>query len=454
MPPQPSQRHDLPRVLSPTHAWAIVVGIIIGSAIFLVPHEMMAAVGNTRTLYAVWITGGLLTLFGAMSYAELAAMRPHTGGDYVFLHDAYGRPTAFLYTWTQAIISTPASLAAIAIGLMRILSAFAALSLLDRHATAHLQWSQIFAIIAVWIVAALNIISTQESANVQRALTWLKILLVLIIAGFCFSGYQHGGWHNLATHSIGARGGLGGFMVALVAALWAYDGWSNIVYVAGEVKDPGRSLPIALIGGVLTVGILYVLTNLAIQFVLPASAIAASASPAASALRVVAGTLGALLVSVGMTVSVCANFVGSSLSCARIPFAAATDGIFPHWLAAVHPRFKTPWAALTLQAILASLLLLAVGTFQGLFSLAIFSEWLFYALATSTVFIFRRREPNARRPYRVTGYPVVPAIFILAALGLLIFSFSENPHQSLIGCAVILAGIPLHLWLERRKAKL
>jgi APA family basic amino acid/polyamine antiporter len=194
------------------------------------------------------------------------------------------------------------------------------------------------------------------------------------------------------------------------------------------------------------------LTNVAIQYVLPAAAIAAADRPAADAMRVVAGQAGATLVSIGMAVSICATFVGSSLSGARVPFAAARDGLFFKQLAHVSPRFQTPSTALVLQAVLSTLLLLAIGRFQALFSLAIFGEWLFYALTASTIFVFRHREPNVTRPYNIWGYPVLPALFILAAAVLLVFSFADQPRNSLIGTAIILLGIPVHYLLQRRSA--
>ena len=445
--------HDLPRVLSASNAMAIVVGIIIGSGIFLVPREMMAAVGSSRMVYAVWIAGGLLSLFGAMSYAEVAAMKPRVGGEYAFLLDAYGPMTAFLYTWTWTTIAKPATIATIAAGLMRVLGTFSALSFLTREAFLHLLWSQVLAIVVTWLITGLNIVSTLESANVQTVLTWLKVLMIVIIAGFCFTSLQHGSWHNVTTGFAGARGGFAGFMVALIAALWAYDGWSDVTQMAGEVKNPQRSLPLALVGGVVIVGALYMLTNAAIQYILPAAAIAGAERPAADALRLVAGHLGAALVSVGMAISIAATFVGSSLSGARVPFAAARDKLFPSVLARIHPRFHTPWASLVMQAVISSLLLLAIGKFQALFSLAIFSEWAFYALTAATVFVFRVREPETPRPYRVTGYPVVPALFILAALVLLVFSFLDQPRNSIAGAIVILCGVPLHIWFQQRGAR-
>jgi len=241
-------------------------------------------------------------------------------------------------------------------------------------------------------------------------------------------------------------------MIALVAALWAYDGWSDVVTMAGEVERPQRSMPLALVGGVAIVGALYMLTNAAIQYVLPAAAIATADRPAADAMRVVAGQWGATLVSIGMAVSICATFVGSSLSGARVPFAAARDGLFFKELAHVSSRFQTPSSALVLQAVLSSLLLLAIGRFQALFSLAIFSEWLFYALTASTIFVFRRREASAARPYSIWGYPVLPVLFILAAVVLLVFSFADQPRNSLVGSAIILSGVPLHYFLQRKPA--
>jgi APA family basic amino acid/polyamine antiporter len=445
--------HDeLPRVLTATNALAIVVGIIIGSGIFLVPREMMAAVGSSRMVYAVWITGGMLSLFGAMSYAEVAAMRPRVGGEYAFLHDAYGPLTAFLYTWTWTMIAKPASIATIAAGLMRVLGTFPVFAFLDHVAVAHLLWSQVMAIAATWLITGLNIVSTRDSAQVQTVLTWLKVVMILVIAGFCFASVKYGNWHNFGTKFTGARGGFAGFMIALIAALWAYDGWSDVSQLAGEVQKPQRSLPVALIGGVTIVGALYMLTNAAIQYVLPSAVIAATDRPATDALQLVAGNLGAGLVAVGMAVSIGATFVGSSLSGARVPFAAARDRLFPSVLGEIHPRFKTPWVSLLLQAVLSSLLLLAIGRFQALFSLAIFSEWLFYALTAATVFVFRVREPDAFRPYRVTGYPVVPALFILAALVLLVFSFMDQPRESIAGALVILCGVPVHYLFQRSKS--
>lgn len=388
-----------------------------------------------------------------MTYAEVAALRPKYGGEYAFLREAYGDLVGFLYMWTWITIAKPASIATIAAGLARVLATFPVFHFFEQPAFGPLLWSQVFAIAMTWLITGLNILGTRKSGNVQLALTWLKILLIVVIAGFCFGAAgSHGSWHNFATEFTGARGGFSGFMIALIAALWAYDGWSDVTQMAGEVQKPQRSLPLALIGGVAIVGGLYMLTNAAIQYVMPAATIAAADRPAADALRMIAGSWGAGLVSIGMAVSICATFVGSTLSGARVPFAAAHDGLFFRQLAHVHPRFRTPSTALILQAVLSSLLLLVIGRFQALFSLAIFAEWFFYALTASTVFVFRRREPDVKRPYSVWGYPVLPVLFIAAAVVLLVFSFADQPRNSMIGTAIILLGIPVHYAFQRRRA--
>jgi APA family basic amino acid/polyamine antiporter len=238
-------------------------------------------------------------------------------------------------------------------------------------------------------------------------------------------------------------------MAALVAALWAYDGWNDLNLVAGEIKRPERNIPIALIAGVATVGVLYVLVNAGVQYVMPASAIAASARPASDAVALIMGHWGAAIVSAGMAISMLVTLNGTIMSGARIPYAMARDGYFFRSLAEVHPRFRTPGAAIVVQAALSIVLLLLGGSFRQLFSLAIFAEWLFYMIAGSTVFVFRWRAPEAVRPYRVAGYPVVPALFIAAAAVLLYYTFRENWPNSLYGSLVILAGVPFFGWFRR-----
>jgi len=441
----PAKSHDLPRVLGTSHATAIVVGTLIGSGIFLVPYEMMRATGSSGLVYLAWIAGGLLSLFGAMTYAELSAIMPYTGGEYVYLRGAYGDFTAFLYMWTWFAVAKPASIASVTMGLARTLAIFHTFAWLDRpafRAPFAVAWGQLFAIAVTWLISGLNYLGIKKAGDFQLIFTWLKGILILVIAGICFAAAGH--WNNFRTVYAHAHGGFGGFMIALIAALWAYDGWNDLTMVSGEVRNPQRSLPIALIAGLGIVSVLYMATNAAIQYILPATQIAASPRPAVAALQAVTGHWGAALVSIVMALSIFVTLNGTVMSGARVPFAAARDGLFFRRMGDIHPRFQSPSTSLIVQALLTTALLLAVGRFQQLFELAIFSEWLFYMITSTTIFYYRRTQPAATT-YRAWGYPVVPALFIAAAAVLLYYSYIENVKNSIIGSVIILLGIPLYL---------
>ena len=280
--------------------------------------------------------------------------------------------------------------------------------------------------------------------------TLLKVAIILAIIAVGFS-YQGGTWTNFATGFAGAKGGLGGFFAALVAALWAYDGWNDLTMVAGEIRNPQRNIPLSLIWGVATVGGLYILMNAAVQYAMPASAVAASARPATDAVALVLGHGGAILVSVGIAVSMLVTLNGTIMSGARVPYAMSRDRYFFRSLAEVHPRFHTPAVALIVQCGLSILLLLGGGSFRQFFSLAIFAEWLFYMIAGSTLFVFRHRDPQASRPYRVLGYPMVPALFVAASAVLLYYTFTDNLLYSGEGCLAIVAGVPVFYYFSRRR---
>lgn len=450
----------LVRELTAGHAWAIVVGTIIGSGIFLVPAEMMQAVGSAQLVYLAWVVGGLLSFFGALTYAELGAMKPQAGGEYVYIRDAYGGLMGFLYAWTWFLIAKPASIATITSGLVRVLSSFPALHFLDNE-WAHLTFGarvlpltpgHLVAIAATILISWLNYIGVKKAGAFQLFFTVLKVAMIAGIAVLGFFALS-GTWQNFGTHFSNAKGGMAGFMAALVAALWAYDGWNDLNMVGGEIKNPERSIPMALVVGVAVVALLYMGLNAAVQYVMPASAVAAAKVPASAATQIAVGAWGATLVSIGMALSMLVTLNGTIMSGGRIPFAVARDGYFFKSLAAVHPRFRTPSLALIVQAALAIALLIIGGAFKELFSLAIFAEWLFYMIATSTIFVYRLREPNAPRPYRMKGYPVLPALFIVSAGILLYYTFTQNIANSGIGLAVILAGIPVYLYFARRNRR-
>jgi APA family basic amino acid/polyamine antiporter len=445
---------QLARDLGVTHATAVVVGTIIGSGIFLVPTQMMQAVGSSRMVFLAWLVGGLLSFFGALTYAELGAMKPDAGGEYVYVRDAYGPLGGFLYAWTTLLISKPASIATITAGFVLILGTFPVFAFFSQAIVSHpltVTYGQLVAIAAAVFISFLNYIGVKKAGEFQRVFTLLKMAIILGIVVVCFTDRGGAGWSNFATTFMGAKGGIAGFMAALVAALWAYDGWNDLNQVAGEIREPGKNIPIALIAGVAIVGALYVLVNAGVQYVLPAAAVAATPRPASDAVALVMGGLGASIVSAGMALSMLVTLNGTTMSGARVPFAAARDGYFFPSVAKIHPRYLTPSAAILLQLGLAVALLLVGENFRQLFSLAIFAEWLFYMITASTVFVFRRRDPDAERPYRVWGYPVVPALFVVASGVLLYYTFTDNLRNSAAGSALILAGIPVFYYFRRQR---
>jgi APA family basic amino acid/polyamine antiporter len=451
-----SKAPALLRELGVGQASAIVVGTIIGSGIFLVPTEMMQAVGSARLVYLAWIVGGMLSMAGVITYAELGAMKPQAGGEYIYIRDAYGPLPAFLYAWTWFVVAKPGSVATIATGIVRILGTFSALAFFNEavlRAPFVVTYGQLVAIAAAVLITWLNYIGVKKAGEFQLVFTVLKVVM---IAGVAFVGFTaaSGTWRNFGTHFVGATGGIAGFMAALVAALWAYDGWNDLNMVSGEIKHPERTIPIALIAGVGIVAVLYMLNNAAVQYVLPADQIAASQRPSSDATAIAIGAWGAAIVSLGMALSMLVTLNGTIMSGARIPYAMARDGYFFKAMADVHPRFHTPSMALIAQLVLSIVLLLFAGNFRELFSLTIFAEWLFYMIATSTVFVLRRMEPNTPRPYRTWGYPVVPALFVIAAAVLLYYTFTSNLRNSIWGCGLILAGVPVFAYFARKKAAL
>ncbi len=446
-------RPGLVRDLSVLHAGAIVVGVIIGSGIFLVPKRMMEATGSSSVVFLVWIVGGLLSWFGARPYAELGAMKPDAGGEYVYLRDAYGPLAGFLNAWTWFTISKPASIATVAAGVVRILGefgAFAFLKITIIHGAVPVNWGHIVAATMIAVLTGVNYIGVRRAGNFQLFFTSLKVIMILGIIVACFTG-KAGTMANFASHHPGATGGIAGFMAALIAALWAYDGWNNLNMVAGEVREPQKNIPRAMIVGIALVAALYMLMNAAVQYVLPASVLATAERPASMAFQYALGAAGAAILSAGIALSMFVSINGQILTGARIPFAVARDGYFFDWIASVNARYHTPGGALTFQAIMSIALVVLGGAFEDLFNLAIFSEWLFYMITASTIFVFRKKYTAAEVPYRIKGYPAVPLLFIAAAAVLLYFSFVQNLRDSIGGAIVILAGIPVYLWFARKK---
>jgi len=424
---------------------AVVVGTVIGSGIFRVPSTMMVAVGSPTLVYSAWIVGGILSLFGAFTYAELGTMRPEAGGEYVYMRDAYGPMWGFVAAWAWFSVAKPASIATVTTGITDVLSALPQFAFLSDKFLG-VTYAQFVAIGLTIFISAINYLGIKLAGIFQVVFTSLKIVMLVAIAAIGFT-YSAGTWQNWHTSIPPSHSG---FMIALVAALWAYDGWNDLTMVAGEIRDPQKNIPWGLIAGISIVGALYMLMNAAVLYVMPAASLAAAKSPVSVMTNIVLGPASAAVMTAAIALSMVVTLNGTTMSGARIPFAMARDGYFFKALASIHPKYQSPSGAIIVQALLAITLMLVAATFKELLELAIYSEWLIYMLAAGTIFVFRAREPNANRPYRTWGYPVVPALFVLSSAILLYYTFIENVRNSLIGTLVILAGLPIFFFFKRR----
>ncbi len=444
-----SSRSPLLRELGAAHAASIVVGVVIGSGIFLVPAEMMQAAGSARLVFLAWIVGGIFSFFGALTYAELGAMKPQAGGEYVYIRDAYGPLSGFLCGWTWTIVVKPSSLAAISTGIVQILGSLPALSFLTFDAGHLTLQGKFVAVGFVFLVSAINYVGVRRAGNFQLAFTIVKIALIVAIAAVAFS--SHGSWGHFAARYAGATGGVVGFILAVKAALWAYDGWSDLNMVAEEVRAPERNIPLAMIGGMFAIGALYMLVNAGVQYALPPTLVAQSSSPMSDAVRASLGAAGAAVVAGAIVISLVTSLNGVAMSGARMAFAMARDGNFFQVLAKVHPRFHTPHVAIIVQAVLTINFLFIGGNFRQLFTLALFAEWLSYMTACSALFVLRRRIPATERRYQSWGFPLAPALFIVASAALLYYTFTRNLPYSALGSLAILAGIPVYYAFAHRR---
>jgi basic amino acid/polyamine antiporter, APA family len=448
----------LRRVLGVWAAMAVVVGTVIGSGIFLVTQDMIKAVGSPAMVFVVWAVGGVLTLFGALTYAELAAAMPEAGGEYVYLREAYGPFFGFLYGWSQTLVAKSASLATLATGfylyLENFIPSFRAVFLTiplpigPGGAPLEVRRGQLFAMALILALGWLNYFGVKLSGNVQVAVTVAKVALILgVIAVGLFGGRADAS--NLGS-SVPAAGGVSGFFGALLSALWAYDGWNNVNMVAGEVRRPQRNLPLALIGGVLVVAGLYLATNLAYFLVLSSPQVGASNRVAGDMMKTVLGRHGADAVSIVVMISIFAALNGSILSGSRIPYALARDGYFFRQAAAIHPEYHTPAPAILMLTAWAALLVLS-GQFRALYTLVLVPSWILYAMAAASVIILRRKRPDLERPYRTIGYPLVPIVFVAVAIVLLLSTLIDAPRESLLGLLIMAAGVPFYLHWRRRR---
>jgi len=443
---------ELKRDLGVWGAAAIVVGTVIGSGIFLVPKSMVLNVGTPNMVIFVFIFGGLLSLAGALTYAELASAMPEAGGEYVYLREAYGPFFAFLYGWTQLLVAKSGSVATLATAFFTYMANFypALESVLTTIGPVPIKSGQVFAMCVIALLGWLNYFGVKVGGNVQIVVTIVKVGLIalLIVVGFTFPA---GDFANLST-SVPAPGGVAGFFAALVAALWAYDGWNNVSMVSSEVKEPQRNLPRALIYGTLGVMIIYLLATLAYFYVLPADGVAGSERVAAEMMRRVWGSGGAAVVSVAAMISIFAALNGSILTGARVPYAMARDGLFAKAIGEVHPKHFTPANSIVALTAWSMVLVLASGNYDELFTYVIFASWILYGMATASVLVLRKKRPDLPRPYKTLGYPAVPIVFVLVAIALLLSTLLKSPRESLMGLVIMAAGIPFYLhWNSKRR---
>jgi amino acid transporter len=436
----------LPRRLGLWSAVAVAVGSTIGSGIFRTPAGVAQQVGDVPLFLLGWVLGGAVALAGALTYAELAALYPRSGGIYVFIREAFGPLPAFLFGWAELLIIRPG-----AYGAISITSAAYTLRLLGLDPAAPVaglpvRAEQLLAAGYIVAVAAVNYFGIHRGAVLQNLSTAFKVgaLVALILLGVALGG---GRWADLFAER--AAVGLSPFLVAMVSILWAYDGWGDLAFVGGEVRDPEKNLPRALVLGAGSVVALYLAANLVYLHLIPIAAMRGAELVAADAARLLIGPAGAVAVSAAVAVSTFGTLNGSMMTAPRIFFAMAEDGLFPRAIARVHRRSGAPANAVVLAAALGTVFVL-VRTFTQLAEQFVIGIWPFYALAVAAVFVLRRR-PGLGRPYTAPGYPWVPALFLAGSLLLLGNYLVSQPLLFLLDVAVILAGVPVYgAWTRRR----
>lgn len=459
-------KRELARGLGLFPAIAVNVGNMIGTGIFLKTRVMTCNVGSASTVVAVWVAGGLLALAGAFAYSEITAMYPEAGGEYAYVRRAYGRLASFLCGWTLFTLQKCGSQAALAVGFAIFMNVATGGALdhelvrlaIGGHAL-HISLLTAVAIGSIWTIVLINVGSVGRGGDTAFALTAVKagFLLCLALAAFAFG---HGDVAHFAASNQGgtcegvaasARGGVVGLGAAMLGALWAYDGWSNVAPLMGELRDPKRNAPRVFIGGMVVVGTLYVLVTLAYFYVLTPTEIAsipASSSVGTEVLRRFLGPMAVTVLAGMLMLSAFGSQQASALAGARISYAMSRDGLFFRGLSELSPRTRVPVRAILAQAAWATVLALS-GTYDTLTDAAMFGAWLFYGLAVSTVFVFRRTAPQAERPYRCFGYPVVPAVFLLLAGAVILNTFIATPRQAILGAGLMLLGLPFYFYWRR-----
>lgn len=430
----------LARLLGTLDLALAAIGIVIGSGIYLVPGLVLANVG-THPLVAlgVWTAGGLLSFFGALTYAELGAMRPEAGGIYVYIRDAFGPLPAFLYGWSAFFVIATGAVATLAVAFSVYLGQLIPMSPIV---------SRIVSVGLIAVLATVNVRGTRRSVTLQNYTTIIKVAglaglgLVLTALGTPAAGL---------TPPPNAAPTAAGFGAAMISVLWAYEGWQYVTCLAGEARDPQRTFPRAITLALVCVALLYIITNIGYLSALGPTAVAQSQRVAADALAARVGSAAAGIVSALILVSIVSATNASVLSPPRITFAMARDGVFFSSLARVSPRFGTPAFAIIAGSVWA-MVGAATGSFDQLLTYVVFAAWIFYGLGAVSLFVYRRTEPNAPRPFRVPGYPITPLLFVAAAAALVLNTIVAQPARAAVGLGIVLSGVPAFYWWKRSAA--
>lgn len=432
---------ELKRDLNLFDLTMIAIGSSIGSGIFLTPALVAHALPSPLWILGVWFAGGVMALCGALTFAELGAMLPRAGGVYVFLTEAYGGLVGFLYGWAYFLVANTGALAALAIGFSTYFGYFVPLS-----PTGTLM----VAIVGIILVTIINVLGVKAGGVFSDLFTILKLagLAILLTVGL--------GWGSRSTTDFSTPlgelpGGLAsGLTLAFVSVMWSYGGWQHATFTAAEAKDPKRTIPLSLIFGASAVAVIYILANVAYMFLMPVEAIASSPRVASDAISVILGPIGGTIIALTIFISTFGTTGIYTLTAPRIYYAMANDGVFFKKVAEVHPRFRTPMFAIILQSVWAILLLFFWGTYEKLISYVVFTDWIFFALAALSVFVFRKRIPNAERPYKTLGYPFTPFLFITLSTLFVCYTMIEKPAESFAGLCFLALGVPVYyLWKKR-----
>ena len=432
-----SDQPKLKRVLSLLDATMINAGGIIGSGIFMVPAAVAMFTGSASLFFMVWIAGGVVSLFGALSVAELGAAMPRAGGQYVYLSEAYGPVWGYLYGWSAVAVINTASIAAVGVAFSEYLRFFFPITDVSIKG---------IAVATIVLLTIINILDVKSGARFQNVFTISKLgaIFGIIILGLVMEG---GSNQNLSpffsdqsfTELVGPLG------LAMVSVLWTFDGWIFITYVAGEVKNPGRNIPLSLIFCMLIVVTIYLLLNYVLIYTLGFTGMNGSDLVVSDAASVFLGNKGAAIVTLIILISLIGANNGFVLTSARINYAMAKDKLFFYQASQIHPRFKSPANALIIQCVWACLLTFT-GTFNQLITYIIFASWIFYGMSAGAVIILRNKKPDMERPYKTPLYPWIPIIFILFAIFLTINTIIEAPRDAAIGAGIILAGLPMYYY--------